>query len=203
MKLAYLPNAITLSRIALVPVLILALKDQHYGLALALFVLAGLSDALDGFLAKRLNLVSRLGGILDPAADKILLISAYVMLTVLEQIPFWLMLTVAFRDLLIVGGYLVYVAHSGPVSMRPSTLSKLNTVLQITLIGVILVEKAEYLSYPGGVDVLIYAVFATTVASGLHYLWSWGVVRDIEHAGVAKRQNTGRRRSGKRTGSQG
>ncbi len=178
MNLAYLPNAITLSRIALVPVLILALKDQRYGLAVALFVLAGLSDALDGFLAKRLNLVTRLGGILDPAADKILLLSAYVMLTVLEQIPFWLMLTVAFRDLLIVGGYLIYVAHSGPVHMRPSILSKLNTFVQITLIGVILVEKADYLSYPGLVDVLIYSVFATTVASGVHYLWSWGVMQD-------------------------
>jgi cardiolipin synthase len=200
MNLSYLPNAITLSRIALVPVLILALKDQRYGLALVLFVLAGLSDALDGFLAKRLNLVSRLGGILDPAADKILLISAYVMLTVLEQIPFWLMLTVAFRDLLIVGGYLVYVTHSGPVHMRPSFLSKLNTFAQITLIGVILVEKAGDLSYPGWVEALIYAVFVSTVASGLHYLWSWGVMKDIEHAEVTVRQAPARRRGGKRTG---
>lgn len=203
MNLSYLPNAITLSRIALVPVLILALKDQRYGLALALFVLAGLSDALDGFLAKRLNLVSRLGGILDPAADKILLISAYVMLTLLGHIPFWLMLTVAFRDLLIVGGYLVYVAHSGPVSMQPSALSKLNTVVQIALVGLILVEKAGYLSYAGWVDVLIYCVFATTVASGLHYLWSWGIMKDIEHAGaMAARQGAGRRRAGNRMGRQ-
>lgn len=202
MNLAYLPNAITLSRIALVPVLILALKDQHYGLALALFVLAGLSDALDGFLAKRLNLVSRLGGILDPAADKILLISAYVMLTLLEHIPFWLLLTVAFRDLLIVGGYLVYVAHSGPVNMQPSTLSKFNTVVQITLVGVILVEKAGHFSYAGWVDVLIYGTFVTTVASGLHYLWSWGIMKDIEHAGAAAsaRKGPGRRRGEKRRG---
>jgi cardiolipin synthase (CMP-forming) len=198
MTLTYLPNAITLARIALVPVLILALKDQRYDLALALFVLAGLSDALDGFLAKRLNLVTRLGGVLDPAADKILLVSAYVMLTVLGQIPFWLMLTVAFRDLLIVGGYLVYVAHSGPVDMRPSTLSKLNTLMQISLIGMILVEKAGYLSSVGVVDVLIYAVFVTTVASGLHYLWSWGILKDIEPAGAAKGQGSGGRRSGKR-----
>lgn len=203
MNLAYLPNAITLSRIALVPVLILALKDQRYGLALVLFVVAGLSDALDGFLAKRLNLVSRLGGILDPAADKVLLISAYVMLTVLEQIPFWLMLTVAFRDLLIVGGYLIYVSHSGPVHMRPSILSKLNTFVQITLIGVILVEKAEYLSYPGLVNVLIAGVFITTVASGVHYLWSWGVMKDIEHAGAPQRPSAPGRRGTKRTGGKG
>ena len=197
MTLSYLPNAITLARIALVPVLILALKDQRYDLALALFVLAGLSDALDGFLAKRLNLVTRLGGVLDPAADKILLISAYVMLTVLGQIPFWLMLTVAFRDLLIVGGYLVYVAHSGPVDMRPSTLSKLNTLMQISLIGIILVEKAGYFTYAGLVDVMIYGVFITTAASGLHYLWSWGILKDIEPA--AKGQGGPGRRSAKRT----
>jgi cardiolipin synthase len=202
MTLSYLPNAITLARIALVPVLILALKDQRYGLALALFVLAGLSDALDGFLAKRLNMVTRLGGVLDPAADKILLISAYVMLTVLEQIPFWLMLTVAFRDLLIVGGYLIYVAHSGPVHMRPSALSKLNTFMQITLVGMILVEKAGYLSYPGWVEAMIYGVFATTVASGLHYLWAWGVIKDIELAGAAKGKGAARRRGAKRTGRQ-
>lgn len=202
MKLSHLPNAITLSRIALVPVLILALKDQHYGLALALFVIAGLSDALDGFLAKRLNLVTRLGGVLDPAADKILLISAYVMLTLLGHIPFWLMLMVTFRDLLIVGGYFIYVAHSGPVHMRPSTLSKLNTVMQITLIGVILLEKAGYLAHTGAVGGLIYGVFATTVASGVHYLWSWGVVKDIEPVGAAKRHAGGRQRGGKRMGRQ-
>ena len=182
MNLTYLPNAITLSRIALVPVLILALKDERYALALALFVLAGVSDALDGFLAKRLHLTSRLGGILDPAADKILLVSAYVMLTVLEHIPFWLMLSVTFRDLLIVGGYLVYVAHAGPVSMRPSRLSKLNTFMQIALVGVILAEQALHWSYPGGVDMLVIAVWLTTVASAVHYLWSWGVMKNIEAA---------------------
>ena len=180
MNLTYLPNAITLSRIALVPILILALKDERYELALALFLLAGASDALDGFLAKRLDLTSRLGAILDPAADKILLVSAYVMLTVLGHIPFWLMLSVTFRDLLIVGGYLVYVAHAGPVSMRPSHLSKLNTFMQIALVGVILADQALHWSYPGGVDMLIIVVWLTTVTSGMHYLWSWGIKKNIE-----------------------
>jgi cardiolipin synthase len=197
MNLSHLPNAITLSRIALVPVLILALKDQEYGWALILFLLAGVSDALDGFLAKRLNLVSRLGAILDPAADKILLVSAYVMLTVLGHIPFWLMLGVTFRDLLIVAGYLVYVAHTGPVHMRPSYLSKLNTFVQISLIGAILTEQAFGLAWTMAIDLLVYAVLATTIASGLHYLWLWGVVKDIQPAGTDAAPENGRNDHGR------
>ncbi len=182
MKLSQLPNAITLSRIALVPVLILALKNQDFRTALGVFVLAGVSDALDGFLAKRFNMTSRLGAILDPAADKILLVSAYVILTLLEYIPFWLMLGVAFRDLLIVGGYLAYTSLYGPVAMRPSYLSKLNTFMQISLICVILTQEAANLAFPDVVHALEYAVLATTVASGAHYLWTWGVMRDVVSA---------------------
>jgi cardiolipin synthase len=175
-----LPNAITVMRIALVPVLILVLKEEDYASGLLVFLLAGISDALDGFIAKRYNLRSRLGALLDPLADKILLVSAYVMLTVLDQIPFWLMLTVAFRDLLIIGGYLVYTSLVGSVHMRPSGLSKFNTFMQIALVVLILLEQAASLPFEPGVDALIYLVFATTVASGLHYLWTWGIMKDIE-----------------------
>lgn len=200
MKLAQLPNAITLSRIALVPVMILALKDYDYRLALVLFVVAGVSDGLDGFLAKRFHLQSRLGGILDPAADKILLISAYVMLTVLEHIPFWLMLTVAFRDLLIVGGYVVYTAHIGPVHMRPSGLSKLNTVVQLTLITLILAQQSFGFALPLLVEAFVWLVTATTVASGAHYLWTWGVMHDIEpERGATADDGGGRRRRRRQT----
>ncbi len=177
-----LPNAITVTRIALVPVLILVLKEENYGYALIVFLLAGASDALDGFIAKRYNLHSRLGALLDPLADKILLISAYVMLTVLDQIPFWLMLAVAFRDLLIIGGYLVYTSLVGSVQMRPSGLSKLNTFMQIALVVVILMEQWASLPLEWAVDALVYIVLATTVASGLHYLWTWGIMKDIEPA---------------------
>jgi len=178
--LQHLPNLITLSRIALVPVLILLLKDQDYGAALLVFLVAGASDALDGFLAERLNVKTRLGAILDPAADKLLLVSAYVMLTILGHIPFWLMLVVAFRDVLIVGGYIVYTTHAGPVKMRPSILSKLNTLAQITLAGLVLAQLAAGLTWPLA-DILVYVVLATTVASGAHYLWSWTIMKEIEH----------------------
>ena len=179
--LSHLPNVITLARVALVPVLILLLKDQDYTAALIVFVIAGLSDALDGYLAKRLNVQSRLGAVLDPAADKLLLVSAYVMLTVLGHIPFWLVLVVAFRDLLIVGGYLLYTSHAGPVKMRPSFVSKLNTFLQITLVSMILAQQAAGLAWLP-VGALVYAVLTSTVVSGAHYLWLWLIKKDIEAA---------------------
>lgn len=180
MNISQLPNLITLSRIALAPVLILLLKEQEYAASLGVFVIAGVSDGLDGFIAKRFDSVSRLGSILDPLADKTLLVSSYVMLTLLGQLPFWLMLTVAFRDLLIIGGYLVYTSMVGPVQMRPSWLSKFNTFMQIALVMVILAQQALHLIYPPAVTALIYAVLLTTVASGLHYLWIWMVVKEVE-----------------------
>lgn len=182
MSIAQLPNLITLARIASVPVLILALDQQDYALALAIFVIAGLSDGLDGLIAKRYHCATRLGGILDPAADKILLVGAYVMLTVLGHLPFWLMVVVAFRDLLIVGGYVVYTSMYGPVQMRPSRLSKFNTLAQIVLVVLVLVQQATGVGHVGVVDAFVYIVLATTVASGMHYLWTWGFMKDIESA---------------------
>ena len=179
--LSHLPNLITLARVALVPVLILLLKEQDYAAALIVFVIAGVSDALDGYLAKRLNVQSRLGAILDPAADKLLLVSAYVMLALLGHIPFWLVLVVVFRDLLIVGGYLLYTSHAGPVKMRPSILSKLNTLMQITLVAVILAQQSAGLAWLPA-EALVYTVLATTLVSGAHYLWLWLIKKDIEPA---------------------
>ena len=179
-SISQLPNLITISRIALAPVLILLLKDHEYAASLAVFVIAGVSDGLDGFIAKRFHFESRLGSILDPLADKILLLSSYVMLTLLDHLPFWLMLTVAFRDLLIVGGYLVYTSMVGPVQMRPSWLSKFNTFMQIALVSVILAQQALHWVYPPAIEALIYAVLLTTVASGGHYLWTWLVIKEVE-----------------------
>jgi len=182
LSFSQLPNLITIFRIALVPVLILLLKDQEYAMALAVFAIAGVSDGLDGFIAKRFHFQSRLGSILDPLADKTLLVSSYVMLTLLNLLPFWLMLTVAFRDLLIVGGYLAYTSMVGPVHMRPSWLSKLNTLMQISLVIVTLGQQAFQLLEAPLVDALIYVVLVTTVASGAHYLWIWLVMKEVEPA---------------------
>lgn len=191
MNFSHLPNLITLFRIALAPVLILLLREQDYVSSLVVFVIAGVSDGLDGFIAKRFHLTSRLGSILDPLADKILLVSAYVMLTLLEHVPFWLMLTVAFRDLFIIGGYLVYTSMVGPVQMRPSLLSKFNTLMQIALVIVILLQQALVMVYPMMVEGLVYAVMATTVASGVHYVWLWGVRKEVAPVKPAKRRQGG------------
>jgi cardiolipin synthase (CMP-forming) len=179
-NISQLPNLITIFRIGLAPVLILLLKEQNYAASLGVFIVAGISDGLDGFIAKRFGFVSRLGSILDPLADKTLLVSSYVMLTLLGQLPFWLMITVAFRDLLIIGGYLVYTSMVGPVQMRPSGLSKFNTFMQIALVIVILAQQALHLAYSPFVDALIYAVLLTTIVSGLHYLWIWLVMKEVE-----------------------
>ena len=181
-SLSHLPNLITLMRIALVPVLILLLKEKAYAAGLLVFVVAGVSDALDGYLAKRLQVQSRLGAILDPVADKLLLVSTYVMLALIGPIPFWLVLAVVSRDLLIVGGYVLYTSHAGPVKMRPSILSKLNTFTQIALATMVLTQLAIGVSWPQSVNVLVIAALITTVASGVHYLWSWMIMREIEHA---------------------
>jgi cardiolipin synthase len=179
--MTFLPNAITLSRIALAPVFILVLKDGDFLSALGIFLLAGISDGLDGFIAKRFNMQSRLGAILDPLADKILIVSAYVMLTIMNHIPFWLMLTVAFRDLMIISCYLIYTSMIGAVQMRPSYLSKLNTFIQISLIVLILTQQVIY-PLPGIViDLMIAAVMTTTIASLLHYVWEWGaLIKDVD-----------------------
>src|SRR5437016_8802875 len=165
-----LPNLITLGRLALAPAFVLVLIDGNYTAALVLFFVAGVSDGIDGLIAKRFHYESRLGAILDPAADKILLVSAYVVLTVLGHLPVWLVVVVAFRDLLIVGGYLLYTSMYGPVHMRPSLLSKLNTVLQIALIVVVLAAQAAGFSDRGAIQWLVYAGLVSTVASGAHYL---------------------------------
>lgn len=187
MKASQLPNLITLARLALTPAFVLALNDGNYVAGLVLFVVAGLSDGLDGFIAKRFHYETRMGAILDPAADKILLVSAYVMLTVLGHLPVWLVIVVAFRDLLIVGGYLVYTSMYGPVQMRPSALSKLNTVMQIALVVGVLLEQAITAHFPLVIQAFVWGVFLTTVASGGHYLWSWGVMKEVEPARRSKR----------------
>ncbi|MFW2437782.1 MAG: CDP-alcohol phosphatidyltransferase family protein [Arenicellales bacterium] len=175
-----IPNIITMFRIATVPVLILLLHDQQYGWAFLVFLVSGISDGLDGFIAKRFDMASELGAILDPLADKALIFSSYLMLMLLGDLPFWLFLTVIFRDVLILAGSLIYVAFNGQVKMAPSYLSKLNTFMQIALVVNILAQKTFGLDYPSFTNYLIYATFITTILSGVHYVWVWVVKEEIE-----------------------
>lgn len=178
--MSQIPNLLTLLRIGASPILILLLKEHAYDIAFLVFILAGISDGLDGYIAKKYGFVSKLGAILDPLADKILIISAFVMLTLLDYLPFWLLLTVGFRDLLIIGGCIVMVLLSGSIQMKPSRVSKLNTFMQLSLVTCVIVQSAAWISFPLLIEFLIYSVLATTVLSGAHYVWIWGIKRGIE-----------------------
>lgn len=171
----YIPNLLTLARIGLVPWLVVLLQEGQYGWSLAVFVIAGVSDALDGFIAKRFNAATQLGAILDPLADKALLVSAYVMLSVMQVIPFWLMVVVVFRDIIIVGGYLVMVLFFGAVKMQPLKISKLNTFTQIAYIVVMLATLAWQIELGGWFAWLNYAVLVTSFISGIAYVYIWSV----------------------------
>lgn len=171
----YIPNILTLMRIGLVPVLIVLLQDQQYLWSLYVFLIAGASDGLDGFIAKRFNAQTKLGALLDPLADKALLVSAYIMLSVMQLIPFWLMVVVVFRDLVIVGGYLLFVLFFGTVKMAPIAVSKLNTFLQIVFILCVLVSLSWRLDIPMVLNVLSYTVLVTGISSGFTYVWVWSM----------------------------
>jgi cardiolipin synthase (CMP-forming) len=175
-----LPNLISLLRMILVwPVVVLLLREQ-YGVALLVFTVAGASDGLDGFLAKRFGWKTRLGAILDPLADKLLLISCYLTLTWLTLsgkgpgIPVWLTATVIARDLVIVFGGLGYHLFVGRFDPAPSALSKLNTLAQITLVLAVMLQQSVLPLPSWMLTGLVYLVLVTTVASGLHYVVTWG-----------------------------
>jgi len=173
-KLAYIPNAICFVRIALIVPIIGALLVDDYALSLILIVLAGLSDGLDGFLAKRFGWRTRLGGILDPLADKLLLVSVFVALAWLGVTPLWLTAVVIGRDLVIVIGALAYNYLVGEVQPEPTRISKLNTTLQLLYVLLVLLQAAAAL--PLEVPVLLAGagVMVSSIVSGLDYVLTWG-----------------------------
>ncbi len=168
-----LPNLITFGRLLTVPVAVYLLMQSAYLSAFLLFLLAGVSDALDGYLAKRLNQTTELGAILDPLADKALLVGVYVTLGLQENLPHWLVVLVVFRDLLIIGGVIILFLVRLEVKMRPLIVSKVNTAAQIGLAALVLAGLGLELEIGGLVDVMIYTVLGTTVISGASYIVSW------------------------------
>ncbi|NND00996.1 MAG: hypothetical protein HKN85_12510 [Gammaproteobacteria bacterium] len=172
----YIPNLLTLARIGLVPLLLVLLQEQQFLMSLYVFIIAGITDGLDGFIAKRFNAQTQLGAILDPLADKALLVSSYVMLSMMGLIPYWLMIVVVFRDLVIVSGYLIMVLFFGSVEMRPLRISKLNTVLQIAFIILVLAQLAGAALLAVLIPILAYAVFISSILSGGAYVYIWSIV---------------------------
>ena len=168
-----IPNILTLSRLLIVPVIIWAISVDWIVLAFWIFILAGLSDCLDGFIAKQFNQVTELGVYLDPIADKALLVSIFIMLNITGLLPTWLVLAVVSRDLLIVGAIVLSWLMSHPMEMKPLLISKVNTLLQVVVAAVVLGEVALGIQLGIEVDILVVLTGISTVASAGVYLYGW------------------------------
>lgn len=172
-RAAQIPNLICVLRILLVWPILSALIDGRFVAALALVAIAGFSDGLDGYLAKRFDWRSRLGGLLDPLADKLLLVSTFVTLAWLGLVPAWLTAVVILRDFVIVSGGLIYQAVVAPVQPEPSRASKLNTGAQLLFVCAVIANHGfgappgQFLTAAGA------AVLVTSTVSGLDYVVRW------------------------------
>lgn len=168
-----IPNIITLGRIMLVPIVVWAIVSSQMAAAFAVFVVAGVSDAVDGFLAKRFNMASELGALLDPLADKALLVSIYMALGIWGAIPRWIVILVVSRDIMIVTAVIVSWLFDKPIPMRPLMVSKLNTVAQVAFAALVLASLGFGFN-PAPYDMILMGlVTVLTLASVSLYLVEW------------------------------
>lgn len=173
MSFRWLPNAISVMRIILVAPILYFMIDDQYGIALALFFIAGFSDGLDGYLAKRFDWHTRFGALLDPIADKLLVAGTFITLAYTGQIPVWLAALVIGRDVVIIGGATVYNFLIRPVEGEPTRISKLNTALQLLFILFVMTRAA--FGWPDRIAITIIgaAIVVTVGVSGLDYILKW------------------------------
>jgi len=168
-----IPNLITLARILAVPVILWAITSGEMRIAFALFLAAGLSDLIDGFLAKRFGMATELGAYLDPLADKAMIISIYVALGIVEAIPRWLVILVVSRDIMIVSAVILSWLVDKPVKLKPIAVSKLNTVAQIVYATVVLAALTFGWEIPLAKGVLMGLVATLTLLSVAFYVAEW------------------------------
>ncbi len=168
-----IPNFITIGRLILVPLVIMMILQGNWQLAFTMFVVAGVSDAVDGFLARRYDMGSELGAYLDPVADKALLVSIYLTLAIIGIIPAWVAVLVVSRDIMIVSAVILSWVLDNPLEMRPFLVSKLNTFAQIAFAAVLLASKAFGVPLGLWFDVSMWTIAALTVASTGAYLAFW------------------------------
>lgn len=166
-------NMITILRFLLVPAVVYWLLSGEWRLAFAGFVIAGISDGVDGFVARRFNQRSKLGGYLDPMADKLLLVSVFVVLGFMGELPLWLVIAAVSRDGLIVCAVVLATVMGTPVEMKPLMVSKANTAAQIVLAAVVLAELAFAADFGLLRSALIILSALLTVASAAAYLVAW------------------------------
>lgn len=168
-----IPNLISGLRILLVFPIVWALLTQQFTLALWLFAIAGVSDALDGFLAKHYGWESVLGSFLDPVADKFLLVLSYIALAWIQVLPLWLVATVLIRDVVIVSGAIAYRFRVGPFEGKPTLLSKFNTLMQILLVLAVVAAQQVFTELQMWMSWMVLVVMFTTISSGLDYVVRW------------------------------
>lgn len=168
-----IPNLITLGRILLVPIVVWAIASGAMWVAFVLFLAAGISDAVDGYLAKRFNMTTELGAYLDPLADKALLMSIYVALGIAAAIPRWLVILVVSRDIMIIGGVILAWVIGRPMKVRPLLVSKLNTAAQIIFACVVLGSLGFNIPAALLELVLMIVVAALTLLSVAAYVAEW------------------------------
>lgn len=173
MSFSWIPNAISLLRIALIAPILLLILNGGFGWAIILFCLAGFSDGVDGYLAKRFDWGTRLGALLDPIADKLLVAGLFITLAYMQHIPVWLASVVILRDVVIVAGATAYNFLVGPVQGEPTRVSKLNTALE--LLFLLFVMSRAGFGWPNEITntVLGASILVTVVISGVDYVWSW------------------------------
>lgn len=172
--LRFIPNLISILRIALIAPTLWFIITYEYRWALLLFLIAGISDGLDGFLARRMCWESKLGEILDPIADKLLLVLSYLALWLIGLVPWWLLAVIAARDLFLIGGGLYYYFTIGPFAARPTSLSKINTFLQIALVLLVVADAAYGLFSAKWMEHFMLVVLVSTALSGMDYAWNRG-----------------------------
>lgn len=168
-----LPNFISLFRLLLVPVVVWAMIDERYDMALLCFFIAGVSDMLDGFLARVMKATSDLGRYLDPLADKMLLVAVFITLGMQGVLPSWLVILVVFRDFLILLGVLLIKLFQMKIEIKPLFISKANTLLQLLAVGLILIQLSIDQLYPTFNLFLFILTASTTFLSGASYVKKW------------------------------
>jgi len=186
MSLRWLPNAISIMRIVLVVPILKLIVEGRFDLALLLFFIAGFSDGLDGYLAKKFDWHTRLGALLDPIADKLLVAGTFIVLAYTAHIPVWLAALVLFRDIVIIGGATAYNFLIRPVEGQPTRISKLNTAMQLLFILFVLTRAA--FGWPDKITITIIGagIVVTVVISGMDYVLKWArlaLTRDDQERG--------------------
>ncbi|MGU9980625.1 CDP-alcohol phosphatidyltransferase family protein [Phreatobacter sp. HK31-P] len=168
-----IPNLLTLLRILLVPVVVWAIAQGQMGIALAAFVIAGVTDAVDGYIAKRFDQQTELGAYLDPLADKTLIVSIYISLAIFGFIPPWVAILVVSRDIMIVGAVVLSTLIERPLTIQPLLVSKANTVAQIVFAALVLAAKGLSLDLDWAIFIAMWAVAVLTLASAGAYMVGW------------------------------